>query len=392
MLVSYPEIEKMTDLFTLGAYFLFMVYGSSMLFTHSRYHMHRVSGWVLAWWAFLVFDGYIGYLFPYGSEISEQYDRIANVLDMTVVVGVVMIGYALTYTRKVSLALLSLHSIPYVIFLSAVIFTQSDNWMMVAFVWTIIYSIAYFAFFMLQVRSYMTRVHAVYSDDTSRNLNWLKSLLWVFFSMLIVWAIPTYLHIVGTYIIFYVSSIALWWVAVNKLLKQKPVNIRYFAGSDSEGDENDEEATSLEAAQEPMAPSDNIPEGVVTFGNEVLDRRFSFAPRLHEMFEVEHVYLQSDLNINDLARVLGTNRAYLSAYLNNVKNISFFDYVNSWRLKKAVQMLSSNMDTVDVVADACGFNNTYSFRRVFSKTFECTPTEWRHLTDEQREEKMKLLN
>lgn len=390
MFVAYNEIEKMTDLFALGAYFLFMVFGSSMLFKHSRHHMHRVSAWVLVWWAFLVFDGYLGYLFPYGSKLSIDYDRFAMVLDMTAVVGVVMIGYALTYTRKVTFGLLALHSMPYIIFLCAVLFTGSDQWAQVAFVWTIFYSCFFFLFFKLQVRGYDKRVHAVYSDDSSRDLRWLSNLAWVFFAMLVVWAIPTYLHVVGTYIIFYVSSIALWWVALNRILKQKPVNIRYHVGSEPE---ESAIADPMPEADGAALPDETATESGSNAASEtvILDRRYAFAPRLEKMFAEEHLYLQPDLNINELARLLGTNRAYLSAYLNNVLNVSFFDYVNSWRIKKAVQLLSGSLETIDEVADNCGFNNTYSFRRVFVKTFSCTPTEWRHMSPAEREEKMKLL-
>lgn len=385
MLVSYAEIERMTDLFTLGAYFLFMLMGACRFFKHSRNHLHRVTAWVLVWWTFLVFDGYIGYLFPFGSEASVRYDRFANVLDMTVVVGVVMIGYALTYARKVSWGFMIFQSIPYCIFLAAVVFTDEPAWEMIAFVWTILYSTFYFVFFGLQLRSYIARVHAVYSNDTARNLYWLRNLMFVFFGMVVVWAIPTYLHIVGTYVVFYVSSIVLWWIALDKIEKQKPVNIRYLMGDSNEDLESKEDENIVEADNanlDVVADEDDEDNPVVT------DRRYAFAPRLEVMFEEEQIYLQPDLNINELARMLGTNRAYLSAYLNNVKEVSFFDYVNSWRLRRAENMLVTTNDTIDLIADNCGFNNTYSFRRVFVKSFDCTPTEWRHLRPDERRAKM----
>jgi len=396
MLVSYWELEKMTDLFALGGYFIFMVFGSYLSFKQSRHQVHRVTAWVLVWWSVLVFDGYIGYLFdittPEGKLASEQYDRFANVLDMTASVCCVMIGYALTYARKVSVGLMALHSIPYVVFLCAVLFTQSDLWMMIALVWTIVYSLAFLAYFALQVRAYIARLHAVYSDDSARNLNWLKTLMWVFLAMLVVWAIPSYMHTVGSYVIFYVSSIALWWVAINKILKQQPVNIRYFAGRQE--DDTIENQVADDPLLSPVEKDVELPDTFVESEGdemddvEVTDRRYSFAPRLKVMFEKEQVYLQPDLNINELARILGTNRAYLSAYLNTVKNVTFFDFVNSWRLKKAEHLLTTTNDTVDLIADNCGFNNTYSFRRVFVKSFGVTPTEWRHLSAEERKEIM----
>lgn len=409
MWVVYSELERLTDLFTLGAYFISMVFGAFLLFKLKRHHLHEVAAWVLVWWAFLVFDGYIGYLFdistPEGLAASQQYDSFANILDMTAVVSVVMIGYALTYARKVTFGLVFVHSVPFLGLMCALILTHDTMWEMAAYIWTLLYSMIFLAYFSLQIRAYVKRVHDYYSDDTARGLHWLYTLLWVFLAMLLVWAIPTYLKIRGTYVLFYCSSIALWWFVILRLLKQQPVNIRYFSGTsiEPEGKEEEEhklvvpqmdetvEADSAEA-HEPAAASDgseavDAPSALTEEADApVVERRFAFAPKLERLFAVDQVYLQPDLNINELARMLGTNRAYLSAYLNNVKQVTFFDYVNYWRLRKAEKLLYTTTDTVDMIADACGFNNTYSFRRVFIRLYEYTPSEWRHLSPEAREE------
>ncbi len=52
------------------------------------------------------------------------------------------------------------------------------------------------------------------------------------------------------------------------------------------------------------------------------------------------------------------------------------DFVRSFRLKKAAQMLKENRLSVTQIAFAVGYNSPSQFSRAFSKQFNCTPTEY----------------
>ncbi|RPI64895.1 MAG: hybrid sensor histidine kinase/response regulator [Ignavibacteriales bacterium] len=52
------------------------------------------------------------------------------------------------------------------------------------------------------------------------------------------------------------------------------------------------------------------------------------------------------------------------------------DFVRSFRLKKAAQMLNENRLSVTQIAFAVGYNSPSQFTRAFSKQFNCTPTEY----------------
>ena len=65
--------------------------------------------------------------------------------------------------------------------------------------------------------------------------------------------------------------------------------------------------------------------------------------------ETDEVFLNSRLTLTDLSALLGTNRTYLSVYLNNELHTTFYDYVNSYRIRKVVARLESSDENSGVV-------------------------------------------
>jgi AraC-like DNA-binding protein len=103
-----------------------------------------------------------------------------------------------------------------------------------------------------------------------------------------------------------------------------------------------------------------------------------FAEKLHKKMHVEQLYLNPNLRIRDLAAALATNRTYLSAYLNNILQTSFYDYVNALRVEKACCLLiEERQKSLEEVAEMCGFGSLSTFRRSFQKIKKQTPNEWR---------------
>lgn len=79
-----------------------------------------------------------------------------------------------------------------------------------------------------------------------------------------------------------------------------------------------------------------------------------------------------------LATAVGTNRTYLSTCLNSMLHINFYEYINSYRVKAACELLqNSEHKTLDEIADLCGFNSLSTFRRAFMKNMNQTPNQYR---------------
>lgn len=90
-------------------------------------------------------------------------------------------------------------------------------------------------------------------------------------------------------------------------------------------------------------------------------------------------FLDYDINLSTLALKLGTNRQYLSNYINKEKHQSFYDYINSFRIERAKQLLADKNCTLSIeeIALESGFKAYSSFIRIFDKVCKQTPSAYR---------------
>ena len=104
---------------------------------------------------------------------------------------------------------------------------------------------------------------------------------------------------------------------------------------------------------------------------------YHFESRLEECMSREQIFLNPKLTLSELALKVGTNRTYLSNYINQELNSTFFDYVNSRRLKFAIELLLTTNYTLEVIAEKSGFNSLSTFRRCFLQTYGCSPSVYK---------------
>lgn len=92
----------------------------------------------------------------------------------------------------------------------------------------------------------------------------------------------------------------------------------------------------------------------------------------------DKLYLNPKLSIQDVSSAIGTNRTYLSAYLNSELKVSFYDYVNSLRIKEACSVINENKEKISMqeVSDRSGFNSISTFNRSFTKYVGMTPSQY----------------
>lgn len=93
----------------------------------------------------------------------------------------------------------------------------------------------------------------------------------------------------------------------------------------------------------------------------------------------EKIFLNKDLNLDELAKRLGTNRTYLSQVINDNFNTNFNNYINEYRVKEAQRLLlnpSSKILTIEAIAQNVGFNSKSSFNTAFKKFTGLTPSDF----------------
>lgn len=107
-------------------------------------------------------------------------------------------------------------------------------------------------------------------------------------------------------------------------------------------------------------------------------REYAFAGLLEQTMEEQQLYLDSNLTLADLARAINSNRTYVSAYLQQVKGLTFYDYVNQLRIeKKSIPLMQQHPEyTLEHVAHESGFRSLNTFRRAFVKLTGNTPSQF----------------
>lgn len=83
------------------------------------------------------------------------------------------------------------------------------------------------------------------------------------------------------------------------------------------------------------------------------------------------------LTLEQMARDLGYNYTYLSAYFNQTLHVGFQDFVNQYRVSHAAALLQGSSLPITQIAGQCGFGTIRSFNRVFLKEKGMTPSAFR---------------
>lgn len=101
--------------------------------------------------------------------------------------------------------------------------------------------------------------------------------------------------------------------------------------------------------------------------------------KLQRLMKNEKLYLENTLRLDDLAQKLNLSRNHTSQIINQYFNLSFFDFINSYRIEEAKQLLAENdqqKSTITQIAYDSGFNNRASFYKAFKKFENQSPTQY----------------
>ncbi len=101
--------------------------------------------------------------------------------------------------------------------------------------------------------------------------------------------------------------------------------------------------------------------------------------RICQAMEQQQLFMNPNLKITDLATALGTNRSAISNCINSQRNCSFPQFVNTYRVAYAQELLRSQPDIK--IAEVCmksGFPSEASFYRIFKAITGTTPSAWKN--------------
>lgn len=106
-----------------------------------------------------------------------------------------------------------------------------------------------------------------------------------------------------------------------------------------------------------------------------------YKEKLIELMESEALYLENELKLVDLAQTLNLSRHNTSQIINECFQMSFYEFVNKYRIEEAERLLVEDkrqeLNITDIAYQA-GFNNRISFYNAFKKYIGITPTQFRN--------------
>jgi AraC-like DNA-binding protein len=102
--------------------------------------------------------------------------------------------------------------------------------------------------------------------------------------------------------------------------------------------------------------------------------------RLKQVMESEKPYLNSNLTLPELSKTVSTPSNYLSQVINEQLQMNFFDFVNSYRIETAKQLMVNPLPHTSTILDVAmesAFNSKSAFYSAFKKQMGITPSQYK---------------
>lgn len=247
-----------------------------------------------------------------------------------------------------------------------------------------VYGVVFLSWSLCEVPRFERTLMEEFSYEKYINFNWLRGIIVLFFCILLLWIYDSVNPSCENDAIYLIGSlVVLGAVACFFFYRQARVIsiVKAYESADSQSvaaplEADDEALASVATSLETDINTDTDLSGTPT-DEQSVQQEAAFAERMHLLFERDHVYLNPRLRLTELAALLGTNRTYLSQYINQCCDTTFYDFVNDYRIHHAKLLLHSTDDTLDTIATKSGFNSLSTFRRAFQQREGKSPIEFR---------------
>ena len=101
---------------------------------------------------------------------------------------------------------------------------------------------------------------------------------------------------------------------------------------------------------------------------------------IERLMKEEKIYKDPTLTVDMIAEKLDTKRHAISVIINRCTKKNFNTFINEYRIKEAIQMLSKEdlkIFSIDHIASNSGFNDRINFYRIFKKITGLSPSEFK---------------
>lgn len=336
-------------IFAQGSSFMYVLMAGSYYLYKKQSRLKYIMGLILLWWCLLHLKE-LGLLFM-GNNHDIRINKLMRLIDMTAIPTFMFLLTEMVMPGWCNWKKVILSEFFFLAMAVAYILTWSDTVYCFSFVFAIAYAFITVAAMFFFIPLYIRRLKEQYSDTDHMDTRWFWIIVSLFCVLLGLWVYFSISMSPTADFLFYICLSVLWATICFFIYKQQKV--LEFIVEGNKGGEGYEKKNQNQFS-------------------------YNFSDTLRELFEEKHLYLNPALTLTDVAQELCTNRTYLSAYLNNDLETTFFDFVNNYRLEHASVLLKEYPQmTLEQVAEKSGFNSLSTFRRSFMKKFGCTPHNYR---------------
>lgn len=100
--------------------------------------------------------------------------------------------------------------------------------------------------------------------------------------------------------------------------------------------------------------------------------------KINRIFQDPKFFLNPNLTINELAALAGTNRTYISGFINKYYGQNFCTFVNKFRYNQVIKTVQKYPDTsLFDLSESCGYGSTDSLKRSIHQMTGMRIKEWR---------------
>lgn len=99
--------------------------------------------------------------------------------------------------------------------------------------------------------------------------------------------------------------------------------------------------------------------------------------KLQALMQDHQVFLDPDMSVQRLAKRLSLPARTVSGAINRTQGVNMSQYVNSFRLSHAAQMLVDSDISVSKISEQCGFVARSNFYREFQRVYGMSPRDYR---------------
>ena len=335
------------------AQFAMMGCGIYMLRHHSTYQFQKVFAITLFLHSIGFFNNFL--VVAYGDLSCADYlNTLFLLFDYVIVGGYIAFGISLVFPNRYKLSQLLIVEIPYVVAMALFAITGSPRILPAMQIFTLITCLIIMVYLQYSIKKYTDMLNNNASNLEYFDLRWSNILITLFFVYQLLWYADSLSQqdwFVGQeddYSLIFDSVYCLISIAIVMYVMHKIITQKVFVLVN-------------QVDKDPYYK---------TFSSKDIEKI---------ILEMQY-YRDSTLTLQKLAQLLGTNRQYLSNYINRERNMTFYEYINDFRLEEARIILegknSESQQSMKDLAAMVGFNSYSTFLRSFKIKYGKTPSKY----------------